>query len=104
MIGRIWRGWATDGNARAYEALFHERILPELRRIGGFTGAYVLRRDIEHEVEITTITLFESLEDIRAFAGEDPTAAHVMPEARRLLFRFEDTVVHYDVVTSPWEG
>lgn len=51
--------------------------------------------------EITTITLFESMKAIRSFAGEDPTRAHVTPEARRLLSRFEDTVVHYDDVIAP---
>ena len=52
-------------------------------------------------MQITTITLFESTEAIWAFAGEDPTKAHVTPEARRLLSRFEDTVVHRDVVIAP---
>jgi heme-degrading monooxygenase HmoA len=101
MIGRYWKGWATVENVHAYEELFRERILPGLRAIDGFVGAYVLRRDLEEEAEITTITLFESMEAIRAFAGEDYTKAHVTPEARRLLSRFEDTVVHYDVVISP---
>ena len=103
MIGRLWKGWATDENARAYEKLFRERILPELRGIEGFAGAYVLRRDTEDEVEIAAITLFESMEAIRAFAGSDPTAAHVTSEARHLLSRFEDTVTHYDVVLSSRE-
>lgn len=101
MIGRFWRGWATVENARAYEELFRKRILPGLRGIDGFVDAYVLRKDLEEEAEITTITLFESMEAIRAFAGEDPTRAHVTPEARRLLSRFEDTVDHYNVVIAP---
>ena len=101
MIGRLWWGWATAENARAYEELFREHILPGLRDIDGFVDAYVLRKDLEDEVQITTITLFESTEAIRAFAGEDLTKAHVTPEARRLLSRFEDTVVHHDVVIAP---
>jgi heme-degrading monooxygenase HmoA len=101
MIGRLWKGWAADENARAYEELFRERILPGLRRIDGFVDAYVLCKDMEGETEITTITLFESMDAIRAFAGEDPTKAHVTPEARRLLSRFEDTVAHYNVVIAP---
>jgi heme-degrading monooxygenase HmoA len=101
MIGRLWKGWATDENAHAYEALFRERILPGLRGIDGFVDAYVLCKDVEGETEITTITLFESMDAIRAFAGEDPTKAHLTPEARRLLSRFEDTVDHHDVVIAP---
>ena len=51
--------------------------------------------------EMMTITLFESLEAIRAFAGNEPTLAHVTTEARQLLSRFEHTVTHYEVVLAP---
>jgi heme-degrading monooxygenase HmoA len=103
MIGRLWRGWATAQHAQAYDDLFRTSILPGLQRIEGFAGAYVLRRDAEGEgeVEILTVTLFASLEAIRAFAGADPYRAHVTPEARQLLTRFEHTVTHYEVVLSP---
>ncbi len=110
MIGRVWHGWATAENASAYERLFRERILPGLRCIDGFAGAYLLRRDAHGEVEIATVTLFDSMADVRAFAGTDPAAAHVTPEARRLLSRFQETVDHYDVVLGPrdtetgWRG
>jgi heme-degrading monooxygenase HmoA len=87
MIGRVWKGWATAENAGAYEELFRERILPGLRDIDGFVGAYVLRRDSGDEVEITTLTLFGSMEAIRAFAGEDPTKAHARGEASPLPVR-----------------
>jgi heme-degrading monooxygenase HmoA len=100
LIARLWRGWATVENARAYEELFRAHILPGLHAIDGFAGAHVLRRDGEHAAEITTITFFASMEAVRAFAGDDPTMAHVTPEARRLLTRFEETVTHYDVALS----
>lgn len=103
MIGRLWRGWTTPENADAYEELFREQVHPELRDIDGFVEAYVLRRDTEdeEEVEIKTITLFESMEAIEAFAEADPTVAHVTPEAKQLLSRFEEAVVHYDVAIAP---
>lgn len=101
MIGRFWRGWATAQYAQAYEELFRTSILPGLQHIDGFAGAYVLRRNAEGEVEMMTITLFESPEAIRAFAGNDPTLAHVTTEARQLLSRFEHTVTHYEVVLAP---
>jgi len=100
MIGRLWRGWATVKHAQAYEELFRTSILPGLQLIDGFSGAYVLRHDAGEEVEIVTITLFESMEAIRAFAGTEPTLAHITPEARQLLSRFEDTVIHYEVVVN----
>lgn len=101
MIGRLWRGWATEENAHAYEELFRMHILPGLQHIDGFTEAYVLHRDLEDEVEIVTLTLFESMEAIRAFAGTEPAVAHVTPEARQLLSHFENTAIHYNVMLSP---
>jgi heme-degrading monooxygenase HmoA len=101
MIGRFWRGWATHQHAQAYEELFRTSILPGLQRIDGFAGAYVLRKDAGEEVELMTITLFESLEANRVFAGNEPMLAHVTPEARRLLTHFEHTVTHYEVALAP---
>ncbi len=101
MIGRVWRGWATIENAHAYGQLFREKILLDLRLIDGFAGAYLLRSDGPDEVEIATVTLFASMDAVRAFAGPDPAVAHITPEARRLLSRCEETVCHYDVVLSP---
>ena len=101
MIGRFWRGWATHQHAQAYEELFRTSILPGLQRIDGFAGAYVLRKDAGEEVELMTITLFESLEAIRVFAGNEPTLAHVTPEARQLITHFERTVTHYEVALAP---
>jgi heme-degrading monooxygenase HmoA len=101
MIGRFWRGWATPQHAQACKELFRMSILPELQLINGFAGAYVLRKDAGEEVEMMTITLFESLEAIRAFAGNEPDKAHVTTEARQLLSHFEHTVTHYEVVLAP---
>jgi heme-degrading monooxygenase HmoA len=102
MIGRFWRGWTTTQQALAYKELFRTSILPELQGIDGFVGAYVLRRDPpdagEGEVEICTFTLFTSLEAVRTFAGNEPGLAHVTPEARQILTRFERTVTHFEVV------
>jgi heme-degrading monooxygenase HmoA len=72
MIGRFWRGWATSQHAQAYEELFRTSILPGLQRIDGFAGAYVLRKDAGEEVELMTITLFESLEAMNSGVGRWP--------------------------------
>ncbi|HUK51241.1 MAG TPA: hypothetical protein VLV18_09395 [Terriglobales bacterium] len=43
MIARVWRGWITPENADAYEKLLRERVFPDLKRIDGYRGGYVLR-------------------------------------------------------------
>ena len=98
MISRIWHGWTTPANADAYQNLLTTKILPGIHRVAGYKGASLLRRDAGQEVEFVTITHFESMEAIRAFAGNDYEVAVVPPEARALLSRFDARSVHYQVI------
>ena len=101
MIARLWRGWTTVENADAYQDLLRTRILPGIHRVAGYRGAYLLRRDGDDGVEFVTLTFFDSLDAVRAFAGEDYEVAVVPPEARQLLARFDQPSVHYDTVVEP---
>jgi hypothetical protein len=40
---------------------------------------------------------FDTIDDVRVFAGEDYEAAVVPPAARALLSRFDSRSVHYEV-------
>jgi heme-degrading monooxygenase HmoA len=103
VIARIWRGWTTRENADAYQRIVSEEVLPGIagRNLAGYHGAYLLRRDLEGEVEFATITLFDSLEDVRAFAGEDYETAYVPPRAQAVLARFDERSAHYDTLLRP---
>src|SRR5581483_2931284 len=69
MIARHWRGWTAPHNAAAYERLLNEKVFPSLRRIEGYVGACLLRRDAADEVEFVVINFFESLDAVQRFAG-----------------------------------
>lgn len=99
MIRRIWHGWTTPGNADKYEALLREEIFVgiESRRIRGFKGIQLLRRDVGEEVEFVTIMTFDSLDAVREFAGEDYEAAYVPEKARAVLRRFDERSQHYEI-------
>jgi antibiotic biosynthesis monooxygenase (ABM) superfamily enzyme len=101
MISRVWHGWTTPANADAYEKLLHETILPDIHRVAGYRGAQVLRRDAGREVEFITITTFNSMDAVRAFAGGDGSPAVVPPQARVLLSRFDPHSLHYDTTLVP---
>jgi heme-degrading monooxygenase HmoA len=101
MITRIWHGWTTPQNADAYEALLRSEILPGIHRVPGYRGATLLRRDLGGEVEFVTLTLFESMEAVRAFAGEDHEKAVVPAHARSLLARFDQRSAHYQTLVTP---
>ena len=101
MISRFWRGWTTVANADAYENLLRTKILPGIHRVKGYRGAYLLRRNVGDGVEFATLTLWESLDAVRAFAGEEYEVAVVIPEARKLLSRFDERSLHYDTIVEP---
>ena len=91
MISRIWHGWTTPGNADKYEALLKDEIFVGIqdRQIRGFKGIQLLRREIGKEVEFVTIMLFDSLDAVREFAGEDYEVA--------VLSHFDERSQHYEV-------
>jgi heme-degrading monooxygenase HmoA len=97
MIARLWRGWTTPENADAYLEHLRRATLPEIGEIDGHCGAYVLRRDTGDAIEFIVLTLWDSLEAVRAFAGQDDDIAVVPSEAQKLLTRFEKRVLHYQV-------
>ena len=102
MIARVWRGWTARDDADAYERFLRTELFPEVARLEGFGGAHILRRDVrDGEVEFVTVTLFASMDAVRAFAGEDYETPVIEPEAQRLLSRYEDRAAHYETVFVP---
>lgn len=99
MISRIWHGWTIPANADAYEKLLKEEIFVGIkdRDIPGYRGIQLLRRDFRDEVEFVTIMTFDTLDEVRNFAGEDFEAAVVPPQARSLLARFDERSQHYEI-------
>lgn len=100
MIVRTWSARATQVGADAYRAYFERTLLPELRGISGFSGGLLLSRDVNGLIELTTHTLWESMDAIGAFAGDDLTAAVVEPQALAWLHDSDPTVVHRIVLVG----
>jgi heme-degrading monooxygenase HmoA len=101
MIARHWRGWTELANADAYEAFLKSRVLPGLQGIEGYRGGYILRSDSLSEAEFVVINLFDSIEAVKGFAGEDYATPVFEPEAKKLLSRIETVARHYEVRAAP---
>jgi antibiotic biosynthesis monooxygenase (ABM) superfamily enzyme len=101
MITRVWRGWTAKENADDYERFLLEELFPRMRTIPGFLGADVLRRRDGQEVAFVTLTRFEAIEDIRAFAGEPFDVPVIEPKAAELLAHYDERALHYE--TSSFE-
>jgi antibiotic biosynthesis monooxygenase (ABM) superfamily enzyme len=97
MIARIWRGATLAENGDAYAAYLEETGMRGARALPGSRGTLVLRRARAGYTEFETILLFESLDDVKAFAGDDLDAAVFFPEDDRYLVERELAVRHYEV-------
>ncbi len=98
MISRLWHGWTSRENADAYEDLLRREILPRIHRVKGYKGAFLLRKDAGDEIEFVTLTMFDSMDAVRAFAGDNYAVAVVPAEARKLLSRFDARSEHYETI------
>src|SRR4051794_40713141 len=100
MIARIWRGAVRPGGAGAYGGYIDETGLAGYAATPGNRGAWLLRLDEPERTEFVTFTLWESLEAIRGFAGDDVEVAVYYPEDDRYLIERDLTVKHYEVVDA----
>ena len=100
MIIREWRIRAKTETQEAFPARFRDHVLPGLRRLSGFAGATVSRRTLGDKVEFLVLTRWDSMDAVRAFAGDDPARAVVDPGVAPLLTDFDPSVAHYEVVVD----
>jgi heme-degrading monooxygenase HmoA len=98
MIMRMWKAQATRSGADEYIQHATKKVFPKIRGIEGYRGEYLLRRGVDDGVELVVLTLWESMDAVRRFAGTEPDRAVVDPEAKAVLTSFDEHVAHYEVV------
>jgi len=100
LIARIWRGVTDAARADEYADYLERTGATECRATPGNRGVYVLRRIKQDRAEFTFISLWDSFDAIRRFAGEDYEKAHYYPEDRDFLVELEPFVDHYEVLAG----
>ena len=102
MITRVWRGWAgSAADADRYQSHYCDEVLPELHAIPGFRGARLLRHSAPDGLtEFVSLTEFDDMAAIHAFAGADPDVAVVADAARAALLRYDRHVTHYETAAT----
>jgi heme-degrading monooxygenase HmoA len=97
VIARIWRGAVRREDGAAYADYMRETGVRGYARTPGNRGVWMLRRDDEDRAEFVMFTLWESLEAVKAFAGENYEVAVFYPEDDRFLIDRDETATHYVV-------
>jgi heme-degrading monooxygenase HmoA len=101
MIAGIWRGVTRESDKDTYFKYLKQTGLEEYAAVPGNQGVWVLRRVSGGEAEFTLISLWESWDAIKAFAGADYEKAVYYPEDQRFLLQLDPRVAHYEVLSSP---
>jgi heme-degrading monooxygenase HmoA len=97
MITRIWRGWTRPEDTEAYAAYIKATGIVAYKATPGNQGAYLISRPDGDRTEFLTVSFWDSLESIAAFAGDDIDKAVFYAEDDRFLIDRETTVTHFEV-------
>lgn len=100
MIMRTWTGWVHPDNADEYLSHQNDTGVREYRSTEGNLGVLVIQRPDEDLVEITTVSLWRSMDDVRSFAGDEPEKAKFYPGDDDLLARKDDFARHFEVTSG----
>ena len=99
MIARIWRGAVRKQHGNAYARYMQDTGVAGYTSTPGNRGVWMLRRDVGEKTEFLMFTLWDSLDAVKAFAGEDYDTAVFYPDDDRFLIERDLTSSHYVVDT-----
>jgi heme-degrading monooxygenase HmoA len=97
VIARIWKGAVKAADADVYSRYIRDTGLAGYQATPGNRGAWLLRRSDGDRTEFVTFTLWESLEAVKGFAGDDYETAVYYPEDDRFLIERDEKCAHYEV-------
>jgi heme-degrading monooxygenase HmoA len=98
MIARIWQGRIRAGDVDEYRSYIAATGITDYRATPGNRGAEVLTRIDGEVAHVLTLSFWDSIDSIRAFAGEDVTRARYYPQDEKFLLDFPERAEHFDVV------
>ncbi len=101
MIARTWHGITRASKADEYLDYLNKTGVPGYKATQGNLGVYVMRRIEGNKAHFLLLTLWESEEAIKRFAGPDIEIARYYPEDEQFLLELEPTATHYEVLVKP---
>lgn len=98
MIARTWRGTTKRSDAPEYAAYLRETGFVSFESTPGNVGALGLVRLDGDRAEFLVLSLWDSPEAIRRFAGDRLEQAVFYPDDAKYLIERDETVSHFEVV------
>jgi len=101
VIARTWRGTTTAERADEYLEYLKATGVKEYAATEGNRGIFVLRRISDGEAEFLLVSLWDSMDDVKRFAGERVERAVFYPEDAEFLVDRDVEAFHYEVLVAP---
>lgn len=96
-IARHWRGLARNERADDYVAHLRGETFPQLQALPGLLESSILRRQLPEGTEFVVVTVWSSMDAIRAFAGDSIEEAVVPQAVRDMMLEWDTAARHYEV-------
>jgi heme-degrading monooxygenase HmoA len=100
MIARVWRGTVREADKDTYYDYLQKTGLQEYAATAGNRGVQTLRRIADGKCEFFLLTLWDSWDAIKSFAGPDYEKAVYYPEDKKFLLELDPQVAHYEVLSG----
>jgi heme-degrading monooxygenase HmoA len=100
VISRQWLGVAKSSHAKRYIDHLRSETFPSLAKISGFVSASILQRTVRAGEEFLIVTVWESIEAIKQFAGENPEVAVVPAAVQAMMVEYDKSVRHYSITET----
>ena len=98
MIARIWHGIVPESKSDSYLKYMKKTGIADYRTAEGNRDVFIFRRKEAGKTHYLLLTLWDSTESIRKFAGENIEKARYYPEDKTYLLELETYVTHYEVL------
>jgi heme-degrading monooxygenase HmoA len=97
-ISRHWRGLCRADQAAAYVEHLRNETFPAVQAMPGFLESAILQRQLPQGVEFIVITVWASLDAIKAFAGDKVESAVVPEKVKAMMVEFDPAARHYEML------
>ena len=101
MIARTWHGLVPEDKAEEHHNYLLKTGVLDLEAVKGNLGVFILKRIENGKAHFQMISLWDSYESIKKFAGKDYNLARYYSEDKNYLISLERFVTHYEVLYGP---
>ena len=98
MIVRIWQGVVPKSKSDEFLKNQRENGIGDYKKTEGNKAVYILSRDEGDKILYQFLTLWDSIESIKKFAGDDYEKARYYPDDKNYLLELEEKVQHFKVI------